>query len=279
MRSLWAILLLLTAACQPEARRMLVVDYALADPLTLDATAAPWHDAGYSVEYRRFYPHLTRADLGRYRTVLVLGGREPQAATAALTIGDVAILNEWIRRDGVVVLAYADGGNDRWVMNQWLAAQGAGITIGGEPGAGGPGEAQLIDATPLPHSALDNAGVTPFPAGHNRPFLVRADGTYELLDDAGLVLGVRPSIQYGEHRCRLNRGDMLMIYSDGVTEAANAVEEEFGMSRLAEVLCAHRDETPNKVVAEVSRGYKYPLLCLVRFNSSSRQTDRGPAVH
>jgi len=159
VRSLWAILLLLTAACQPEARRMLVVDYAL--------------DAGYSVEYRRFYPHLTRADLGRYRTVLVLGGREPQAATAALTIGDVAILNEWIRRDGVVVLAYADGGNDRWVMNQWLAAQGAGITIGGEPGAGGPGEAQLIDATPLPHSALDNAGVTPFPAGHNRPLRVR----------------------------------------------------------------------------------------------------------
>jgi hypothetical protein len=162
-------LLVLATACQSEARRLLVVDYTLADPLMLDATAAPWHDAGYRVEYRRFYPHLTRADLRRYRTVLVLGGREPQRSSEALTIGDVAILNEWVRRDGVVVLAYADGNNDRWVMNQWLAAQGAGVTIGGEATSG---EAQLIDATPLPHSALDNAGFAPFPAGHNRPLQV-----------------------------------------------------------------------------------------------------------
>lgn len=171
MRRLCTILLLLTAACQSEARRLLVVDYTLADPLTLDATTGPWHDAGYHVEYRRFYPHLTRSDLTRYRTVLVLGGREPLAASDALTIGDVAILNEWIRRDGVVVLAYAEGANDRWVMNQWLDAQGAGITVGSE-GAGA-GDAQLIDATPLPHSALDNAGFAPFPAGRNRPLRVR----------------------------------------------------------------------------------------------------------
>ena len=169
MRRLCGILLLLTAACHSEAHRLLVVDYMLADPLTLDATTGPWHDAGYHVEYRRFYPHLTRADLTRYRTVLVLGGREPLATSDALTIGDVAILNEWIRRDGVVVLAYADGANDRWVMNQWLAAQGAGITVEGEAA----GVAQLIDATPLPHSALDNAGFAPFPAGHNRPLRVR----------------------------------------------------------------------------------------------------------
>jgi hypothetical protein len=164
-------LLLLAGACQSESRQLLVVDYTLADPLTLAATAAPWHDAGYRVEYRRFYPHLTRSDLTRYRTVVVLGGGEPQASSSALTIGDVVILNEWIHRDGVVVLAYADGGNDRWVMNQWLAAQGAGITIGGE--AAGAGDAQLIDATPLPHSALDNAGFAPFPAGLNRPLHVR----------------------------------------------------------------------------------------------------------
>jgi hypothetical protein len=171
VRNLCATLLLLTAACQSEAHRLLVVDYALSDPLTLDATAAPWHDAGYRVEYRRSYPHLTRSDLTRYHAVLVLGGREPAAPSDALTIGDVAILNEWLRRDGVVVLAYADGANDRWVMNQWLAAQGAGITVGGD--AGQPDVAQLIDATPLPHSALDNAGFAPFPAGRNRALRVR----------------------------------------------------------------------------------------------------------
>ena len=107
----WLSLLLLTsvAACQTEARRLLVVDLTLADPLTLEATAAPWHDAGYRVEYRRFYPHLTRLDLSRYRTVLVLGGREPEGLSDALTIGDLAILTEWIRRDGVVVLGYTEG--------------------------------------------------------------------------------------------------------------------------------------------------------------------------
>jgi hypothetical protein len=163
---------LLGAACQTESRRLLVVDLTLADPLTLEATAAPWHAAGYRVEYRRFYPHLTREDLTRYRTVLVLGGRQPESLSDALTIGDLAILNEWVRRDGVVVLGYAEdaGALDRWIMNQWLVSQGAGIAIGG---GSGPGRAQLLDATPLPHSALDNAGFAAFPAGRNYPLLTR----------------------------------------------------------------------------------------------------------
>src|SRR3989454_10148898 len=126
---------MLTAGCQPEAHRLRLVTFPLADPLKLETTAAPWHDAGYRVEYRRFYPHLTRADLARYRTVVVLAGREPERTSDALTIGDLAILTEWIRRDGVVVLAYEPdlsaarkaGTLDRWIMNRWLAAQGAEI--------------------------------------------------------------------------------------------------------------------------------------------------------
>jgi len=177
VKRLSLLLLLLAAACQPEARRLLVVDLTLADPIVLENTAEPWHEAGYQVEYRRYYPHLTRADLRHYRTVLILGGREPEAPSDALSIGDLAILNEWIRgRDGVVVLGYtgdapgargrtADGTSDRWVMNQWLAFQGAGISIGSELIAS--------PATPLPHSALDNAGFAPFPAGHNHALLVR----------------------------------------------------------------------------------------------------------
>src|SRR6266705_4621402 len=110
MKRSWLGILMLAAACQPEAHRLLLVDFTLADPLTLETTAAPWHDAGYRVEYRRYYPHLTRLDLARYRTVLVLGGREPECLSDALTIGDLAILSEWIRRDGVVVLAYTEDG-------------------------------------------------------------------------------------------------------------------------------------------------------------------------
>ena len=177
MKRLYLPFLLLVAACQPEARRLLVVDLTLADPIVLDNTAEPWTEAGYHVEYRRFYPHLTRADLQHYRTVLILGGREPQAPSDALTIGDLAILNEWIRgRDGVVVLGYTsdapttrgqneNGTSDRWVMNQWLASQGTGITIASDLIA--------APASPLPHSAVDNAGFAPFPAGYSHALQVR----------------------------------------------------------------------------------------------------------
>ncbi|HEX4601560.1 MAG TPA: hypothetical protein VH116_09250 [Gemmatimonadales bacterium] len=127
-----AVLVLLTA-CQPEARRALLLDLALTDPVVLSGTAAPWRDAGYTVEYRQFYPHLARADLGRYHTLLILLGGEPEAPSDALTAGDLAMLHEWVARGGVVVLGYdadGEGSLDRWTANRWLAFEGAGITIG-----------------------------------------------------------------------------------------------------------------------------------------------------
>jgi len=201
VRRLCLFLLVVVGACQTEARRLLVVDLTLADPLTLEATAAPWHAAGYRVEYRRFYPHLTRQDLERYRTVLVLGGREPENRSDALTIGDLAILNEWIRRDGVVVLGYPEKGGalDRWIMNRWLISQGAGIAIGNGGGAeAGAGDAQLLDvsATPLPHSALDNAGFAPFPAGRNYPLLIH-DKSQTLARAGGVALVAATRVQNG----------------------------------------------------------------------------------
>src|SRR5947199_67319 len=105
--------LLLLAACQPQARRLLLLDLALSDPVVLNGTARPWVDAGYTVRYRRFYPHLTRGDLPQFRTLVLLLGREPEAPSDALTAGDLALLDEWVRRGGVVVLGYGGGGADR----------------------------------------------------------------------------------------------------------------------------------------------------------------------
>ncbi|HYT05119.1 MAG TPA: hypothetical protein VEM13_09610 [Gemmatimonadales bacterium] len=121
------------SACQPQARRALLLDLTLSDPVVLSSTAEPWRDAGYTVEYRQFYPHLARTDLERYRTVIVLFGREPEGPSDALTAGDLALLNEWVRRGGVAVLGYdADGEGylDRWTANRWLEFEGAGISIG-----------------------------------------------------------------------------------------------------------------------------------------------------
>ncbi len=125
--------LLLLAACQPQARRVLLLDLALSEPALLNGTVQPWRDEGYAVEYRRFYPHLARTDLERYRVLLFLLGREPEAPSDALTAGDLALLTEWVLRGGVVVLGYdADGEGylDRWTANRWLEFAGTGISIG-----------------------------------------------------------------------------------------------------------------------------------------------------
>jgi len=133
MRHVALTALLLLSACQPQARRVLLLDLALSDPVLLNGTVRPWRDQGYTVEYRRFYPHLARTDLGRYRVLLFLLGREPEAPSDALTVGDLALLTEWVLRGGVVVLGYdADGEGylDRWTANRWLEFLGTGISIG-----------------------------------------------------------------------------------------------------------------------------------------------------
>src|SRR5881396_2772725 len=125
--------LLLFAACQPQARRLLLLDLALSDPVVLNGTAQPWREAGYTVEDRRFYPHLPWSERQGYRAVVVLCGREPEAPFDAVTAGDIALLNEWVLRGGVVVVGYdgdGEGSLDRWIANRWLAYQGAGIAVG-----------------------------------------------------------------------------------------------------------------------------------------------------
>src|SRR5436305_121537 len=133
MRRIGLTAVLLLCACQPQARRLLVLDLALSEPALLNGTVQPWRDEGYNIEYRRFYPHLARADLDRYRVLLFLLGREPEAPSDALTVGDLALLTEWVLRGGVAVLGYdADGEGylDRWTTNRWLEFLGTGIAIG-----------------------------------------------------------------------------------------------------------------------------------------------------
>lgn len=125
--------MLCLAACQPQARRLLLLDLALAPPAAVSGTAEPWRAAGYRVDYRRYYPHLARSDVERYRTLVFLLGREPEAPSDVLTGGDTALLSEWVGRGGVVVLGYDAGGEgrrDRSTANRWLASQGAEIAIG-----------------------------------------------------------------------------------------------------------------------------------------------------
>jgi serine phosphatase RsbU (regulator of sigma subunit) len=73
-------------------------------------------------------------------------------------------------------------------------------------------------------------------AGHNPPLIVHAAGTVEQLASGGLPLGIKRDADYREGRSQLQPGDVLVIYSDGVTEATSPSGEEFGPTRLYEVV-------------------------------------------
>lgn len=78
-------------------------------------------------------------------------------------------------------------------------------------------------------------------AGHNPPLIVHSAGTVEQLASGGLPLGIKPNAEFREGRTQMQLGDVLVIYSDGVTEAASPSGEEFGSTRLYEVVSRNID--------------------------------------
>lgn len=71
-------------------------------------------------------------------------------------------------------------------------------------------------------------------AGHNPPLIVKSGGLMEKLEGGGMILGILPAAQYNEHRARLESGDTLVLYSDGVSEAMpGGSDEEFGELRIS----------------------------------------------
>jgi sigma-B regulation protein RsbU (phosphoserine phosphatase) len=84
-------------------------------------------------------------------------------------------------------------------------------------------------------------------AGHNPPLLVRAGGETETLVDGGTVLGLFDSVPYAEGETELRPGDVLVVYSDGVTEAWDDAGEEFGEAGVAKVAMAQRGATAEEI--------------------------------
>ena len=90
-------------------------------------------------------------------------------------------------------------------------------------------------------------------AGHNPPFLLRADGSIERLPSCGTILGIFPELPYEVKHSRLMPGDMLTLFSDGVTEENNPAGEEYGEKRLAGVLSENGKIDAVAVVEAVRR--------------------------
>ncbi len=82
-------------------------------------------------------------------------------------------------------------------------------------------------------------------AGHNPPMLRRRDGSIEELSTGGIMLGILPDQPFIEGEITLEPGEALVMFTDGVTEAFNVAEEEYGEDRLRDVLrrCPDADAT------------------------------------
>ena len=107
-------------------------------------------------------------------------------------------------------------------------------------------------------------------AGHCQPVLVQRDEV-KLLDSTHPPLGVLPmaggSAPVNGHRVRMSDGDILFLYSDGLTEAADARDREYGVERLGELVRCHGKEPPRTLIARC-------LEDLEKFlNGASRQDD------
>lgn len=84
-------------------------------------------------------------------------------------------------------------------------------------------------------------------AGHNAPILVRANGTVERLTTGGMMVGAFEWASYEEGRTELEPGDVLVIYSDGITEAERAPDEEYGEDRLVKLVIKHRHSSAHEI--------------------------------
>jgi sigma-B regulation protein RsbU (phosphoserine phosphatase) len=73
-------------------------------------------------------------------------------------------------------------------------------------------------------------------AGHDPPILIRKNGELHELGSSGLIVGILPDASYEPRQMTLSPGDLLLMYTDGVTEARSPDDEEFGTERLRSLL-------------------------------------------
>src|SRR5882762_8783888 len=88
-------------------------------------------------------------------------------------------------------------------------------------------------------------------AGHNPPLLLTADGNFSFIDRGSVPLGMFKDTRYHEYYLTTEPDDVLMLYTDGVTEAQNAQGEEFGRVRLAEAVKSNRQLGARELIAAV----------------------------
>jgi sigma-B regulation protein RsbU (phosphoserine phosphatase) len=88
-------------------------------------------------------------------------------------------------------------------------------------------------------------------AGHNYPFLLKGGREPGRLDVGGVALGCMENPRYAETSVTLNPGDIVLLYSDGITEAANKELELFGENRLTQVVADNHDDSAEQIIDKI----------------------------
>lgn len=96
-------------------------------------------------------------------------------------------------------------------------------------------------------------------AGHNHPLIRRNGGDFEYLETSpDLVLGVMEDMPYTENKINLKPGDVVFLYTDGVTEANNNYDGFYGDDRLKNTLNKYKDQKLNIIISELTEDiYQY----------------------
>jgi len=91
-------------------------------------------------------------------------------------------------------------------------------------------------------------------AGHNPPYLLRSNGTIENLEEGGLILGIfKTTEQYAEASVTLSPGDILVMYTDGVSEAMNQQSEQYTEERLEAILKKSTQLSAQEIIQQVQK--------------------------
>ncbi|MBQ2832433.1 SpoIIE family protein phosphatase [Methanobrevibacter sp.] len=91
-------------------------------------------------------------------------------------------------------------------------------------------------------------------AGHNQPLIKHDSNNFEYLKThPNLVIGGMEGIQYNEHEINLNAGDMIFLYTDGVTEANDNYKEFYGKNRLKETINENKNKKLNDIINEITK--------------------------
>ena len=98
---------------------------------------------------------------------------------------------------------------------------------------------------------LDKHALTYCNAGHNYPFLFSEDGEALRLETGGIVLGILEDYPFEQGTVDLNPDDLLVVFSDGITEAVDTDDDEFGEDRLAGLVAGHKGDTSAQLIDRV----------------------------